>query len=140
MLGMFQGEVLRVEVEASMETIRTYLVDPAQLRQWVWPQMLDPDLSQPLQVGTEFYSHLGSIRIGHRVEELAPAQMYLLLWEAADGFCQWSWGNGWVQLRTEAVSLLPLSLGQTLLLQRLHRYATAQAQSQRADPLSRTLS
>jgi len=139
MIGMFQGEVLRIELEASMERIRDYLVDPAQLRQWVWPQTLDPDLTDSLQVGQEFYSRLGSIPIGHRVERLEPGQMHLVLWGAADGFCQWSWGNGWVQLRTEAVSLLPVSLGQTLLLQQLHRYATDQASARRGDLHTRVL-
>lgn len=139
MLGIFQGEVLRIELEASMEEIHDYLVDPDQLRQWVWPQALDPDLTDPLRVGREFYSRLGSIQIGHRVERLEPGQMHLLLWGAADGFCQWSWGNGWVQLRTEAVSLLPISLGQTLLLQRLHRYATEQASIRREPSQARIL-
>ena len=135
MLGVFQGEVLRVELEATLETIQSYLVEPVHLRSWIWPQTLDPDLSEPLRAGTEFFSQLGSIRFGHRVENLQPGLMHLLLWGAADGFCQWSWGNGWVQLRIEAVSLLPLSLGQIILLQRLQAYGGAQAPPQRGDTL-----
>ncbi len=85
MLGVFQGEILRVELEVAMETIQSYLVEPEHLRNWVWPQTLDPALSAPLQTGTEFFSQLGSIPFGHRVESLQPGLMHLLLWGARMG-------------------------------------------------------
>lgn len=130
MLGVFQSDTLRIELEASTDEIHRYLVEPEQLRQWLWPQELDPRLSESLQVGTEFHSQLGSIRFNHRVQILQPGQMQLLLWGGADGFCQWNWGNGWVQLRLEAISLLPLSLGQVVLLQRLQAHARSHSQGQ----------
>jgi hypothetical protein len=48
----------------------------------------------------------------------------MLLSQGIDGYHEWYWGEGWVQSRLEGVSLLPLSLGQTLSLWRLRFFVT----------------
>jgi len=73
---------------------------------------------------------LPSAGIGASYEPISLAFLLagLLRGGGADGYCDWLWGNGWVQLRVEAVSLLPLGLGQLLMLRRLQQFAQSQEQ------------
>jgi hypothetical protein len=44
MFGNFQQSQLRIEISASEQAIRESLLKTANLRQWLWPQMLSSDL------------------------------------------------------------------------------------------------
>ncbi|MGQ9837888.1 MAG: hypothetical protein ACUVRV_07955 [Cyanobacteriota bacterium] len=126
MLGTLQSSTLRVEVEASSSTLRRCLTEVDLLRQWIWPQQLQGSLPKSLEVGSTFSAQWGPVSIMHQVETLLPERLRLLIWGGADGYCDWLWGNGWVQLRVEAVSLLPLGIGQLLILKQLQQFAQRQ--------------
>jgi hypothetical protein len=130
MWGTFQQSTIRIEVEAKADRIRDCLLDPSLLKQWVWPQSFDPTFSLPLQLGRTFDSSLGPLIFHHQVTELDETFLRLVLWGAADGFSDWLWGHGWVQLRIEAVSLVPLGLGQTLLLKQLQSFVQQKSSRQ----------
>ncbi len=123
MLGSFQHSTLRLEIDASTETLDRCLTETGLLRQWLWPQQLEEGIPERLEQGVMFESSLGPIRIGHRVERRAEGQLQVSLWGAMDGISEWAWGNGWAQLRVEAVSLLPLSPGVLLSLAHLQIFA-----------------
>ncbi len=129
MLGTFQSSTIRIEVEASASTLRRCLTEVGLLQQWIWPQQLQGSLPTQLEQGSTFAARCGPISILHQVEILLPQRLHLLMWGGADGYCDWRWGNGWVQLRVEAVSLLPLGLGQLLLLRQLQQFARRQENS-----------
>ena len=59
MLGNFQQSQLRIELEASQNTIRDSLLNTDQLRKWMWPQNLSADLPEKLSAGLVFTSKLG---------------------------------------------------------------------------------
>jgi hypothetical protein len=128
MLGTFQSSTIRVEVEASASTMQRCLTEVGLLQQWIWPQQLQGSLPERLELGSTFAAQWGPLSIMHQVETLLPERLRLLMWGGADGYCDWLWGNGWVQLRVEAVSLLPLGLGQLLMLRRLQQFAQSQEQ------------
>ena len=128
MLGTFQSSTIRIEVEASSSTLRRCLTDVELLQQWIWPQQLQGSLPARLELGSTFAAQWGPVAILHQVETLLPERLRLLMWGGADGYCDWRWGNGWVQLRVEAVSLLPLGLGQLLMLRRLQQFAQSREQ------------
>ncbi|MEN9229940.1 MAG: hypothetical protein Q6L68_03455 [Thermostichus sp. DG02_5_bins_236] len=126
MLGTLQSSTIRVEVEAASSTLRRCLTEVDLLRQWIWPQQLQGSLPEGLEIGSTFNAQWGPISIMHQVETLLPERLRLLMWGGADGYCDWLWGNGWVQLRVEAVSLLPLGMGQLLILRQLQQFAQKQ--------------
>ncbi|MCS6781975.1 MAG: hypothetical protein RMI89_00015 [Gloeomargarita sp. SKYBB_i_bin120] len=120
MFGYFQQVALRIELRADKEQIRQALVEPAALQQWWfagWP------LQTPVAPGRSAELRWsGLIPIRARVQRLGTD---LLQWEfcgGVDGLQTWSWGDGWVQVQLEAVSLLPLSVGQVWQLWRLRDY------------------
>ncbi len=123
MLGTLQSFTTRIEVPARAETLQRCLSHSQLLLQWMWPTPLMKDQPPILQAGSEFQVPLGPWVLHHRVEILTCSRIRFILWGAADGFCEWSWGNHWVQLRVEAISLLPMSLGQFLNLRQLQHYA-----------------
>lgn len=123
MLGTLQSFTTRIEVPARAETLQRCLSHSQLMQQWMWPAPRMTDLPAVLQEGNEFQVPLGPWVLHHRVEILTGSRMRCILWGAADGFCEWSWGNHWVQLRVEAISLLPMSLGQFLNLRQLQHYA-----------------
>ena len=126
MLGHFQQTILRIEVDASVLEIGQSLLEPAQLQQWLWPQHLSAPLPARLQTGTSFKSWVGPIKILHSVELAEATQIRIKLNQGVDGFHEWLWGEGWVQSRLEGISLLPLSLSQTLGLLRLRQFLHSQ--------------
>jgi hypothetical protein len=130
MLGIFQQSKLRIEVEAAEAAIADSLSHPAQLQQWLLGRF-DTELPQQIYPGLIFTSWVGPVAIQHQVEVAQPNCLRLLLSGGIDGFHEWYWGEGWVQSRLEGVSLLPLSLGQTLSLLRLKEFLAAKANSAR---------
>lgn len=130
MLGIFQQSKLRIEVEAGEAAIRDSLIRPDQLQQWLLFERFDTALPQALHPRLTFTSWLGPVAIQHQVDVAQSNCLRLLLSGGIDGFHEWYWGEGWVQSRLEGVSLLPLSLGQTLSLLRLREFL--------ADPTSST--
>ena len=124
MFGRQQKATTRIPIDASGDRLRQCLTEANLLRQWVWPQTLDKDLPARLELGNQFYSHLGPLNIGHEVRELDNEHLTLALWGAIDGYNEWRWGDGWVQLHIEAVSLIPLKLGLNVTLQQLKQFAS----------------
>ncbi|MGB7440406.1 MAG: hypothetical protein WA919_05010 [Coleofasciculaceae cyanobacterium] len=122
MLGKFQQSQLRIEVEASQIVIRESLLSSEKLRQWLWPERLPEGLPEQLQHGLNFTSWFGPVAIEHQVEVAQPHCLRLILSQGIDGYHEWYWGEGWVQSRLEGISLLPLNLGQTISLLRLHQF------------------
>ncbi|MDV2998843.1 MAG: hypothetical protein N5P05_000449 [Chroococcopsis gigantea SAG 12.99] len=125
MFGNFQQSHLRIEVNANAQTIADSLLNTAQLRQWLLPQVLSPDLPDKLATGLKFTSWTGPVPVQHYVNEVGDRNLGLILSKGIDGYHQWSWGDGWLQSRLEGISLLPLNLGQTASLLRLRLYLGA---------------
>lgn len=130
MFGTFQQSQLRIEVEASSQAIGDSLLQPQKLRQWLFPQRFDPELTEKLHSGLTFTSHIGPVAICHCVQVAETNCLRLLLSQGIDGYHEWYWGEGWVQSRLEGISLLPLNLSQTLGLLRLREFVEGQARSQ----------
>ncbi|MBD1868286.1 hypothetical protein H6F88_06885 [Oculatella sp. FACHB-28] len=122
MLGTFQQSNLRIEVEASEVDIRHSLLRPAEFQQWLAPQTFSAGLPDQLASGTVYTSWLGPLAIQHRVDLAEPNGLRLLLSQGIDGYHEWYWGEGWIQSCLAGVSILPLSLGQTLSLLRLQQF------------------
>jgi hypothetical protein len=119
MFGDFQQSQLRVEMAANARAIGDSLLKVGQLRQWLWPQILTGDLRDRLHEGAIFTTWSGAIPIEQEVLVARENCLRLLLSRGIDGYHEWYWGDGWLQSRLEGISLLPLSLGQTLSLSRL---------------------
>ncbi|MBD2069503.1 hypothetical protein H6F93_18570 [Leptolyngbya sp. FACHB-671] len=122
MLGTFQQSNLRIEVEASEVDIRHSLLRPAEFQQWLAPQTFSAGLPDQLASGTVYTSWLGPLAIQHQVDLAEPNGLRLLLSQGIDGYHEWYWGEGWIQSCLAGVSILPLSLGQTLSLLRLQQF------------------
>ena len=86
MFGTFQHSNLRIEVEASAEAIQACLSDPAQMKQWLWPQQFSFNSTELLTQGQSFTSMIGPIRLHHQVESLTDSSVRFLLHGAIDGF------------------------------------------------------
>jgi hypothetical protein len=125
MLGNFQQSHLRIEVNSPAAAIGDSLLRPSKLSQWLWPQRLSAGLPEHLSEGLTYTSWVGPVAIQHQVEVAQPHCLRLLLSQGIDGYHEWYWGEHWVQSRLEGVSLLPLSLGQTLSLLRLREFLTS---------------
>ena len=125
MLGNFQQSHLRIEVNSPAAAIGDSLLRPSKLSQWLWPQRLSAGLPEHLSEGITYTSWVGPVAIQHQVEVAQPHCLRLLLSQGIDGYHEWYWGEHWVQSRLEGVSLLPLSLGQTLSLLRLREFLTS---------------
>jgi hypothetical protein len=126
MFGNFQQSQLRIEISASEQAIRDSLLTTANLRQWLWPQMLSSDLPDKLTAGLTFTSWLGLIPVQHQVLVANDQCLRLLLSQGIDGYHEWYWGDGWLQSRLEGISSLPLNLGQTLSLLKLRLFLSSQ--------------
>ncbi|GAB1541252.1 hypothetical protein NUACC21_39220 [Scytonema sp. NUACC21] len=124
MLGNFQKSQLRVEIEASASAIRNSLLRPTELEKWLPSSRLPFGLPEELQSGVEFTTRIGPVSIHHHVNVAGSNCLRLLLSQGIDGFHEWYWGDGWVQSRIEGVSVLPISLGQTLNLLSLRQFLT----------------
>ena len=79
-------------------------------------------MPEELHPGFQFTSQIGLVAVQHQVDVANPNSLRLLLSQGIDGFHEWYWGEGWVQSRIEGVTILPLSLGQTLSLLSLRQY------------------
>ena len=121
MLGNFQQSNLRIELDASQESIRDSLIESDRLKKWMWPQNFT-SLSGKLSPGDTFISSLGLLEIEHKVESVDDNSLRLILSKGIDGYHEWHWGEGWLQSRLEGISALPLNLGQTFSLFRLRQY------------------
>lgn len=122
MLGTFQQSNLRIEVEASAADIQHSLLRPAEFQQWLAPQTFSAGLPDQLASGVTYTSWIGPIAIQHQVDLSEPNGLRLLLSQGIDGYHEWYWGDGWIQSCLAGVSVLPLSLGQTLSLLRLQQF------------------
>ncbi|MDA0269070.1 MAG: hypothetical protein O2890_14360 [Cyanobacteria bacterium] len=122
MFGTFQDSAIRIEVAVAAPDIQKSLVQPQQVRQWLWPQTLSPGLPEFLEPGLSFTSHLGAIALHHHVDQVSDHRLRLLVAGAIDGFHEWQWGNGWVQSRLEGISMLPINLAHTAQLWRLQQF------------------
>jgi hypothetical protein len=127
MLGTFQQSQLRIEVEASADTIKESLLRPEELRKWLLGQRFSPGMPEELHSGFQFTSWTGPVAVHHQVDVTGSNCIRLLLSQGIDGFHEWYWGEGWVQSRLEGVSMLPLNLGQTLSLLSLRQFLATKA-------------
>ncbi|MEO0375874.1 MAG: hypothetical protein AAF329_14875 [Cyanobacteria bacterium P01_A01_bin.17] len=135
MFGNYQHSELRIEVDATKNELRESLTETAQLRQWLWPQRLSSGMPGQLQIDTSFSSWSGPIEVQHRVSRLSSSGIQFVLSKGIDGFHEWSWGEGWVQSRLEGITLLPLSIGQTLALVRLQFFLNRKGDFLSPDPV-----
>ncbi len=124
MLGSFQKSQLRIEIDASQKAISQSLLHPMQLEKWLPTGSFPSQMPEELHSGFEFTTSIGPVSIHHQVDLASPNSLRLLLSQGIDGFHEWYWGEGWVQSRLEGISLLPLSLGQTVHLLSLRQYLT----------------
>ncbi|MEO1377414.1 MAG: hypothetical protein AAFW70_24660 [Cyanobacteria bacterium J06635_10] len=122
MLGSFQKSQLRIEIDASQQVISNSLLHPMQLGKWLPGGSLPEGMPEELYSGFEFTTRIGLLSIHHQVEIVSPNSLRLLLSQGIDGYHEWYWGEGWVQSRLEGISVLPLSLGQTVSLLSLRQY------------------
>lgn len=122
MLGTFQQSNIRIEVEASEVDIRHSLLRPTEFQRWLAPQTFSAGLPDQLASGVVYTSWLGPIAIQHQVDLAEPNGLRLLLSQGIDGYHEWYWGDGWIQSCLAGISILPLSLGQTLSLVRLQQF------------------
>jgi hypothetical protein len=125
MLGNFQQSHLRIEIAAPQNVIRDSLLQPEQLRRWLWPQSFSAGLPENLHPGLTFTTWTGPVAIQHQVDRQDSNCLRMLLSQGIDGYHEWCWGEGWVQSRLEGVSLLPLNLGHTFSLLRLREFLTS---------------
>ncbi|BAZ12262.1 hypothetical protein NIES4071_40920 [Calothrix sp. NIES-4071] len=129
MFGKFQQSQIRIEVEASAAAIRDSLLRPANLGKWLISGNFVNSMPEELRPGLEFTRSLGLISIQHRVDVVNSDSLRLLLSQGIDGFHEWYWGDGWVQSRIEGVTVLPLSLGQTVSLLSLRQFLASEKKS-----------
>ena len=122
MLGTFQQSQLRIEIEASATSIKDSLLRPAKLEKWLPSGRFASGMPEELHSGFEFTTSAGPIQVHHYVDLADSDCLRLLLSKGIDGFHEWYWGEGWVQSRLEGISILPLSLGQTLSLLSLRQF------------------
>ncbi|KAF3888601.1 MULTISPECIES: hypothetical protein [Nostocales] len=122
MLGNFQKSQLRIEIEASAIAIRNSILRPTELEKWLPHGRFFSGMPEELKSGFEFVTRTGPIAIHHHVDVVGSDCLRLLLSQGIDGFHEWYWGEGWVQSRVEGVTILPLSLGQTLSLLSLRQF------------------
>ena len=126
MFGNFQQSHLRLEVRASENLIYESLTHSSKLGKWLFLQGIPPGLPEKLQADVSFSNQLGLISIHHKVIYASNNCLRLLLSEGVDGYHEWHWGEGWLQSSLVGISLLPLNLGQTILIWRLRQFLTAQ--------------
>ena len=126
MFGKFQQSHLRLELRASENLIRESLTHSSKLGKWLFLQGVPPGLPEKLQPDVSFTHQLGLISIHHKVIYTNDNCLRLLLSEGIDGYHEWYWGEGWFQSSLVGISLLPLNLGQTILIWRLRQFLTAQ--------------
>ncbi|MBH8563210.1 hypothetical protein I8748_13615 [Nostoc sp. CENA67] len=131
MLGTFQQSQLRIEIEASADTIRDSLLHPEQLQKWLVGQSFAPGMPEQLHTGLQFTTWTGPVPIHHQVNVAKPNCLRLLLSGGIDGFHEWYWGEGWVQSRLEGISILPLNLGQSLSLLSLRQFLAQHSKDRR---------
>jgi hypothetical protein len=122
MFGKFQQSQIRIELEASAQAIHDSLLRPMQLEKWLPSGRFNSGMPEQLHPGFQFTSQIGPVAIGHQVDVANSNSLRLLLSQGIDGFHEWYWGEGWVQSRIEGVTILPLSLGQTLSLLSLRQH------------------
>ncbi|MEA5598583.1 hypothetical protein [Rivularia sp. UHCC 0363] len=122
MFGSFQKSQLRIEIDASQQAITESLLHPKQLGKWLSTGRFPSGMPEELYSGFEFTTRVGPVSIHHQVDVATPNSLRLLLSQGIDGFHEWYWGEGWVQSRLEGISLLPLSLGQSVNLFSLRQY------------------
>ncbi|MEM9276310.1 MAG: hypothetical protein AAGA80_25665 [Cyanobacteria bacterium P01_F01_bin.143] len=122
MLGNFQKSQLRIEIDASANTIRESLLLPDKLKTWLFMSRLSSEMPAELYSGFEFTSWNGPIPVHHGVDVVGDNCLRLILSQGIDGFHEWYWGEGWVQSRLEGVTVLPLALGHSLNLLSLRQF------------------
>ena len=122
MLGNFQKSQLRIEIDASANTIRESLLLPDKLKKWLFMSRLSSEMPAELYPGFEFTSWNGPISVQHSVDVVGDNCLRLILSQGIDGFHEWYWGEGWVQSRLEGITLLPLALGHSLNLLNLRQF------------------
>ncbi|GAP98264.1 hypothetical protein [Leptolyngbya sp. NIES-2104] len=127
MFGTFQQSSLRIEVNASEETLAKSLTQVKELQSWLWFERFSIGIADTLTPGTRLTGRVGLVTIQHEVELSEPNRIRFLLSQGIDGFHEWAWGDGWIQSRIEGVSLLPINLGQTATLLSLKQYLSGRS-------------
>lgn len=122
MIGTFQHSRLRIEIAATQAQIQASLVQPSQFNRWLWPQRFSQGLPHELHAGLGFNSYLGPVEIHHEVLEVSDHSLHMVLSGGIDGFHEWYWGDQWVQSHLEGMSVLPINLGQSLVMFRLRQF------------------
>ncbi len=129
MLGTFQQSQLRVEVDASAKAIADLLLVPENWSTWLLPRQLYNSLPDTLTPGVIYTLGQGAIAVNHEVQSVSDHTLRLILSGGVDGYHEWKWGDGWVQVRLEGISILPLKLSQTLTLERLRLAASQRSKT-----------
>ncbi|WP_247215586.1 hypothetical protein [Synechococcus sp. C9] len=121
MFGQFQQSALRIELRATRNQIRQALVEPVALRQWWFPGWPTEEQGV-LFPGKTVELWLGVLPIHAQVRELGLDYLRWQFSRGVDGLQTWYWGEGWVQVQMEAVSVLPLGVAQMVQLWQLRSY------------------
>ncbi|APB33903.1 hypothetical protein GlitD10_1579 [Gloeomargarita lithophora Alchichica-D10] len=129
MFGQFQHSVLRIELRATANQIRQVLVEPEALQRWWFAGWPTEDYA-PLTPGKTVELWWGVLPILAQVRDLGSDCLRWRFSQGVDGFQTWYWGEGWVQVQLEAVSFLPLGMGQMWQLWQLRDYLQTQTQTQ----------
>lgn len=112
---------MRIELRATRDRIRQALTAPEALRHW-WFSGWPPEDHAPLTPGKTVELWWGVLPIQVQVREVRPDYLQWQFSRGVDGFQTWYWGEGWVQVRLEAVTFLPVGVGQAWQLWRLRDY------------------
>lgn len=129
MFGKFQKSNLRIEVDASGQIIRDYLIHPRKLKEWFWWGSFSSGLPEIFAPGLDFTLTVGLVKIGYHVDIVEDYRLRFLLSQGIDGYQEWLWGDGWLQSRLEGVSLLPLNLTQTSILSGFKEFLATKSDS-----------
>jgi hypothetical protein len=121
MFGNFQQSHLRIELSATAQEIGRQLGFADGLRRLLAPSKVSLTGQEQLRSGDRFTATFGWVQVEQQLAVVSDRGLRLLLHGGIDGYQEWSWGDGWVQSRTEGISVLPLTALQTLQLIRLQQ-------------------
>ncbi len=121
MFGNFQQSHLRIELSATAQEIGRQLGFADGLRRLLAPSQVSLTGQEQLRSGDRFTATFGWVTVEQQLTVVGDRGLRLLLHGGIDGYQEWSWGDGWVQSRTEGISVLPLTALQTLQLIQLQQ-------------------
>jgi hypothetical protein len=121
MFGNFQQSHLRIELSATAQEIGQQLGFADGLRRLLAPSQVSLTGREQLRLGDRFTATFGWVTVEQQLAVVRDRGLRWLLHGGIDGYQEWSWGDGWVQSRTEGISVLPLTALQTLQLIQLQQ-------------------